>query len=353
MKNSGVQSKEKSAIRTQTSFICVPCEEPPLPHFTQRKCVPLATDEDENWLSEFLCFIRCQLVEVFRASNDDVASRINSKKVVYGQVGIRCRYCAHQPHNERGSRSSCFPSSIDRIYQSLTMTIRDHFVRCPGMPDALKSRFLELKSNTTQGATDSKKYWVDSAKRLGMFDTPKQGISIRQAPRLSALEPIEAPAQRCSSLVTPDHRSISVGTNECMLIDKVDKSLIPEYIYFLLSQVQKVYLTESEQVGNRKTMELSMPGFSCRYCHASGRKGLSRFFPARRRTLPAKVKDLSDHLRRCSTCPQQVKEKLTAFKKQKLDVDPNEDCCKCFFDRVWARLQDGEQTESLSNSSNR
>jgi len=57
-----------------------PCEEGPLPHFSKRRCVPLATDEDENWLSEFLCFIRSELVEVFRASNDDVASRINSKK---------------------------------------------------------------------------------------------------------------------------------------------------------------------------------------------------------------------------------------------------------------------------------
>lgn len=310
-----------------------PCQEGPLAHFTQRTCVPLATDEDENWLSEFLCFIRSELVEVFRASNDDVASRINSKKVVYGQVGIRCRYCAHMAHGDRASRSSSFPSSIDRIYQSLTMMIRDHFVRCPGLPEALKARFLELKSRTTQGATDSKRYWIESARRLGMVDTQCQGIIVTEATQAAAI----------ASIPPVRNRSGEDGRPIIMIVVNDDRPLVSEYIYFLMTQVEKVQLTESERVGNRKSMELGMPGFGCKHCCASDRKGLCRFFPARRRTLPAKIKDLADHLRRCTMCPMEVKEQLIDFKRKKLDLEPTEESNKHFFDRVWSRLHTSEK----------
>mmetsp|Transcript_5354 Transcript_5354/g.7718 ORF Transcript_5354/g.7718 Transcript_5354/m.7718 type:complete len:713 (+) Transcript_5354:104-2242(+) len=312
-----------------------PCQEGPLPHFLQRLCVPLATDEDENWLSEFLCFIRAELVEVFRASNDDVASRINSKKVVYGQVGIRCRYCAHMSHAERASRSSSFPSSIDRIYQSLTMMIRDHFVRCTGLPGNLRAKFLELKSHTTQGATDSKRYWIESAKCLGMVhDHPNQGIMITKESRAEALASLRANTCKSSSGLNSNEK----GRTKVMIVMNEDKPLVSEYIYYLLTQVEKVYLTQSERVGNRKSMELDMPGFGCKHCCASDRKGLCRFFPARRRTLPAKIKDLSDHLRRCTMCPMEVKEMLIQYRRENLDMEPTEDSNKHFFDRVWNRL---------------
>jgi len=319
-----------------------PCQEGPLPHFSKRRCVPLATDEDENWLSEFLCFIRSELVEVFRASNDDVASRINSKKVVFGQAGIRCRYCAHLTHGERASRSSSFPSSIDRIYQSLTMMIRDHFVRCTGLPDDLRARFMELKSHTTQGATDSKRYWIESAKRLGMVDTrPNQGIMVTKESQAAA-HACSPGATRASS---PESKANEKRRVRIMIVMNEDKPLVSEYIYYLLTQVEKVYLTESERVGNRKSMELGMPGFGCKHCCASDRKGLCRFFPARRRTLPAKIKDLSDHLRRCTMCPLDVKEKLLQYRSENLDLEPTEDSNKHFFDRVWNRLHSQEKNQ--------
>ncbi len=134
-----------------------------LPYYN-RQILPLSTSDDENWLSEFLCFVRSQCVEVFEASAEDVAARMNSKKVLKGQVGIRCRFCAHLPHRERTGRSSSFPSSINRIYQSLTMMLRDHFTKCDAMPPGLKDRYLCLKANASQGATDSKRYWIDSGK---------------------------------------------------------------------------------------------------------------------------------------------------------------------------------------------
>mmetsp|Transcript_16746 Transcript_16746/g.38502 ORF Transcript_16746/g.38502 Transcript_16746/m.38502 type:complete len:419 (-) Transcript_16746:910-2166(-) len=303
----------------------------------RRKVIPLATDEDENWLSEFLCFIRSELVEVFRATQEDVASRINSKKVVFGQVGIRCRYCAHLPHSERASRSSCFPSSISRIYQSLTMVIREHFTGCPSIPDHLKKRFKELRGTTAQGATDSKRYWNDSAVRLGMVDTPN-GIIMEEV----TAESFEKPAsslQRHGSFSTGEYDGNTSADSVMLLVDEHDKEIVTEYLFFILTQVQRVRLTESERVGNRKSMELDTPGFGCRYCCAAGRKGLCRFFPARRRTLPAKIKDLHDHLRRCKLCPDNVKRRLIELHELEPPKDvSSEERERTFFDRLWGRL---------------
>jgi hypothetical protein len=146
--------------------------------YYNRQVLALSTEDDENWLSEFLCFVRSQCVEVFSATREDVASRMNSKKVLFGQVGIRCRFCAHLPHRERTGRSSSFPSSISRIYQSLTMMLRDHFTKCHAMPPPIQERYLSLKANASQGATDSKKYWIESAHSLGLVDTT-DGIRFR------------------------------------------------------------------------------------------------------------------------------------------------------------------------------
>ena len=140
-------------------------------HFTQRHVMPLSTPDDLNWLSEYLCFIRTQCLEVFEAIESDVTSRKTSKKIRKGQVGIRCRFCAHQPYVRRAGRSSSFPSSKCRIYQSVTMMLRDHFGYCKDIPLEIKERYLVLKENKNQGATDSKKYWVISASRLGLADT--------------------------------------------------------------------------------------------------------------------------------------------------------------------------------------
>ena len=76
------------------------------------------------------CFIRSEILEVFRASPEDVRVRNNSKTLSVEQVGIRCRFCAHIPPSSRASRSSAFPSSIPQIYQSFTMVRLDYMFVC-------------------------------------------------------------------------------------------------------------------------------------------------------------------------------------------------------------------------------
>eukprot|EP00549_Striatella_unipunctata_P019796 CAMPEP_0118691140 /NCGR_PEP_ID=MMETSP0800-20121206/10512_1 /TAXON_ID=210618 ORGANISM="Striatella unipunctata, Strain CCMP2910" /NCGR_SAMPLE_ID=MMETSP0800 /ASSEMBLY_ACC=CAM_ASM_000638 /LENGTH=354 /DNA_ID=CAMNT_0006588881 /DNA_START=1 /DNA_END=1065 /DNA_ORIENTATION=+ len=139
----------------------------------QLQTAPLGKEGDDFWLSSFLCFVRAELVEVIVVQS---ATTVNPHTL--DQVGFRCKFCANiQNPRLRIKRASSFPSSISRIYQSLTMMLRDHFPKCQEIPEKLKQRFDHLRSTAIAGAADSKNYWVTSAKDIGLIDT-ERGISI-------------------------------------------------------------------------------------------------------------------------------------------------------------------------------
>ena len=147
-----------------------PIEEPNTPHYSQRTFVPFSIDEDPNWLSEFQCFIRSEILELFRVGQQGIKVRNALKSLTVNQVGIRCRFCAHLQHGTRANRASCFPSKIDKIYQSFTMMLREHFPSCSEIPDAQKRRFMELQNMNAQGASNAKGYWEHAAKKKGLVD---------------------------------------------------------------------------------------------------------------------------------------------------------------------------------------
>mmetsp|Transcript_20279 Transcript_20279/g.29750 ORF Transcript_20279/g.29750 Transcript_20279/m.29750 type:complete len:456 (-) Transcript_20279:105-1472(-) len=133
----------------------------------------LSSDDDQKWLSEFLCLVRSEFVDIFLATQDDVSSRMDSnKKLVVGQVGFRCRYCANIPASGRAWRSSTFPSSISRIYQSFTMMIKDHFSHCFVIPKEKQEQYANIRRKSSPGVPGSKQYWINSAHELGLVDTP-------------------------------------------------------------------------------------------------------------------------------------------------------------------------------------
>lgn len=309
-----------------------PCDDGLVPPYTEREKFPLGVDEDANWLSEFHCFVRSELVEICRASHDDCKSRNNATS--YQQVGIRCRFCAHKPPTGRGCRSSAYPSSIRQIYQSFTMMLRDHFGNCDVMPNAIKRRFLALKDKPSQGATDSKRYWMYSAMKAGLADS-SDGIIVNENTVLAGM----STPPFGSETPTAWQKEASIA---CPLVCPTDGNLGSSSVRFLLSQAQVVQLRESERIGNRRSLDQGLPGFSCRYCWEKRRLGLCRMFPARRRTLSQKLNDLQDHLRRCQATPMHVKEELERIRNETNGdglVDSGD--TKALLDRVWARLGHG------------
>jgi len=314
-----------------------PCQEGRLDSSMNRPCFPLSIDEDPNWLSEFHCFVRSDLVEVFRATRDDVKARNNS--IAYQQVGIRCRFCAHIPPTSRAGRSSAFPSSMRQIYQSFTMMLRDHFGGCDFMPTRVQDKFMLLKDKPSQGATDSKRYWTYSASKIGMTDS-SQGIVITTESRAAGLN--SPPFGRTAGQAWED------DTRSCVsLVLPSDRPFVAEFLFLLLTQAQPIRLTEAECIGNRRNLRVGMPGFGCRYCCRHRRLGLSRMFPARRRTLPGKINDLYTHLRRCNVCPQNVKQELeTSRQLMNSGFHADQGATRDFFNRVWVRIGHDGHTDS-------
>ena len=171
-KNSARKKKEKHAELKQKLLNDLDFQEA----IRNRPFMCLGQPKDASRLTEFLCFLRAECIEVFKASSTDVDARHMSKKVLECQVGIRCRFCAEIPFSSRAGRSSSYPSSLDRIYQSVTMMIRDHFPMCPLMLPEVRTKYDYYRNSKQQQVVKRKhgevrSYWVDSAKELGMFDS--------------------------------------------------------------------------------------------------------------------------------------------------------------------------------------
>lgn len=322
-----------------------PLEESNTPHYSQRNYVPFSIEEDANWLSEFQCFIRSEILELFRVSQQGIKVRNSLKSLTVNQVGIRCRFCAHLQHGTRANRSSCFPSKIDKIYQSFTMMLREHFPSCTEIPEGQKQRFAQLQNLNAQGASNAKGYWEHAAKKKGLVDvrddSGRCGIHIfdHSLAQAAMIPPFGAD----SNFQEPQ---VPVS-----LVHRSDRPLVSNFLFVLMEQVYRVHLATSERKGNRKSLPPGMPGFGCKYCYEAGRMGLCRLFPARRRTIHTKIPDLYDHMKRCPLCPREVKDNLAALHREDnggmgmIDQDSaTRGREREFFERIWSRL--GHQDES-------
>jgi len=133
---------------------------------------PLGIATDDLHLSDFFQFLRAECCEVFTAGADEVEQRKKTKTIRLHQVGIRCTFCANAPYTRRALRSSCYPSSLSRIYQSMTMMVRDHFSICSCLPKHVRERYHHIKANSQRkGNIESRSYWVIAAKMIGIVET--------------------------------------------------------------------------------------------------------------------------------------------------------------------------------------
>jgi hypothetical protein len=168
--------------------------------------MPLAMPSDKDWLTPLHCFVRRHCVEVFTATDMDVAtpSKGKRKPIHVGQVGIRCPHChqeqppaAEQPHRDSLGQSSSssktrergsvyYPTTISSIYNATMNLLQRHLHNCTAVPEDIMQRYEALKADDARSGT-SKRYWIESALSLGLVDT-LTGI------RFSALRPPPLPS---------------------------------------------------------------------------------------------------------------------------------------------------------------
>jgi len=159
------------------------------PFTLMESALPLAMEPDKDWLTPLHCFVRRHCVEVFTATEDDVAtpSKGKRKPIHVGQVGIRCPHCHTDESSKSRERGSVYyPTTIASIYNATMNLLQRHLHNCTAVPQDIMRRYETLKADDARSGT-SKKYWVESALSLGLVDTPN-GI------RFSALPPPPLPS---------------------------------------------------------------------------------------------------------------------------------------------------------------
>ena len=141
--------------------------------------VCLLQDEDNGKLSDLQTLLRGQ-IEAFEAAQEDITThtRGRNKPIELNQVGIRCRHCFHLPVKQRQKGSTYFPNSVKGLYQAAQNMLETHMKTgvCTQMPDSIKKSFVDLLTTKTTSSGAGRKYWAESAGKLGLVDMEGKGI---------------------------------------------------------------------------------------------------------------------------------------------------------------------------------
>ena len=134
----------------------------------------LAHPVDQFKLTEHQFFLRFQ-IEAFAATEDDVNTHIRgrNKRIALGQVGIRCRHCAHIPASRRQKGAAYFPANTMGLYQAAQNMSTTHIQcgLCPEMPEYIKEHFKCLIATKSFTSGAGRPYWAKSAKKIGLVNT--------------------------------------------------------------------------------------------------------------------------------------------------------------------------------------
>ena len=346
---------ENPHASSTASFSIVPTTPPKIPgnvstgssveHFYFAGSVSLALKEDPDSLSPLHCFMRQYCVEAFAANAEDVATprhgRSLTGRVVEGQVGIRCIHCKHRPPTQRQERATCFPSSIQNIYHSIETWQRRHSIVCQDIPVWVKSSLLMLMKESKTGAGGRRKYWEDSARRIGMANT-ERGIRFVRVP--GDMGPLEDDSVSLPSTTNLSAKSYPV-------VYEHDKPLVTEYLFTLVDQMELCNFTEEDRLGGRskvKDCPMGFPGMQCKHCR--GRAGFGRYYPTTLQALTSANTDrnMFNHLMKCRRCPTEVQQQLSALRSEHQETKNRRGSRKTLFERVWRRLHANDDTHIMS-----
>lgn len=320
--------------------------------------VALGLEDDKYWLSELQVYLRANFAEAFGATEEDIAAPMHgrNKPIAFGQVGIRCMHCKHDNPAERGQQATSYPSLISGIYNSVQQMLRLHLDCCLSMPPEVRAKIEQLKlSSSSRGGR--KQYWIDSAKRLGLVDTP-HGIHFGRDPHgpLPALtgpsvnskegrkKRQEQEKTESGEDAEPVEQPIPEVDPRPLVFDE-DKPLISDFLYLTLEQMSPCKLMEADRVGCYKTRKVGFPGLACRHC--VGQAGCGRYFPASEASLSQTTtsQTIMNHVRNCRRCPVEIRENLEIMKRARMGPDgkradkPKHGGRKVFFHRLWCRIQ--------------
>jgi hypothetical protein len=152
---------------------------------------------DEEVLSDHQVLLRKQ-IEFFEAGPNDLLCMGSGRRrdIAVGQVGIRCKHCAHLPAHLRPRGSMYFPASLRALYQAAQNMGVAHFVSACGMiNEQTRQELIEFQSAKNKAGHAGKKWWADGARARGVMETESEGLRF--------VSPAAAPAVEAASSGQP------------------------------------------------------------------------------------------------------------------------------------------------------
>jgi len=311
-------------------------------------CSLAIPETDPDWLSGLNCYIRRHCVEAFSATSEESSKTSKRGRIAEFQVGIRCCFCRHRPSESKEAAAVSFPISLSGIYESVKRWQRVHLELCNDVPSDVRAKLNELNTDNSWIPT-TRQYWTDSAKAIGMIDTP-DGIRFAREPSYrtpehgllttvdSTADVDDAPHRGGDSATELAHLSGGIREGEFIVFPE-DTTVVPPYVYFLMRQVESCRFTEADRFVARSKGPVGYPGFQCRHCN--GHAGLGKYFPVSSKSLATNStsQNIHAHLLKCRKCPAHIKEQLLSLKDEKSKAPRLEPGWrKVFFDKIWARL---------------
>ena len=115
-----------------------------------------------------------QQIELFAADEtdfDDVGSG-RAGSIALGQVGLRCRHCAHLPPGQRARGSTAYPTRLDVLYQTAQNLAKSHLeLHCSHIAKPVRDALKALREQKLPSGR-GKQYWAESARELGVTEYP-------------------------------------------------------------------------------------------------------------------------------------------------------------------------------------
>lgn len=229
--SSGTDTRSTSSASPTTRPIS-----PLLPHGQQGKpqLLLLAQEEDESYLNPLHVFVRKQ-IEVFAATPTELAQPAPGRKtpIQLHQVGLRCIHCRHistaTSQKQKVKRAVCYPSTVGRIYHSVSDMKFDHFSNCKEIPSDVRKTFEDLKleeknakkekkskssgGKKSQSSASTAQYYRESASRMGLFDGPG-GIVYMSSNHAGQCPTTQTTSATATPVILPQEPQCAAGANK-------------------------------------------------------------------------------------------------------------------------------------------
>jgi predicted secreted protein len=120
-----------------------------------------------------------QSKEFFAAGPEDVDTIMSGRRrpIAQGQVGIRCRHCAHLPLKRRKKAAIYYPAKLKGIYQAAQNMNASHLAEsCMHVDNSIRTALVAFQQKKGATGHGGKDYWSQTAMAQGVYEIEGEGL---------------------------------------------------------------------------------------------------------------------------------------------------------------------------------